>query len=290
MTIRQLLAWARNALADQAEAELSARLLLQALLERPTSYLITHADERLTATDLERLEGWVQRASAGEPIPYIIGKAPFYDAEFGVSPAVLIPRPETEKLVELALDWAWAHQPVNIIDVGTGSGCIPITLARHAPPAHIWAVDISQAALNIARQNCQRLEVARQVQLVNADLLAPFSPHLAATGPWLITANLPYITDLEWTELAVGVKSYEPALALKGGPDGFVLIEHLLAQVATMAEHAKFPGALFLEIGYQQGPAGLALLQKHLPQAESTLGQDYGGLDRYLTALIPNKH
>lgn len=289
MTIRQLLAWAGKALANQAEAELSARLLLQALLDRPSSYLIAHDDERLTTDIVNKMQAWVKRAGAGEPIPYIIGRAPFYDADFIVSPAVLIPRPETEGLVELALNWARVNRPIHIFDVGTGSGCIPITLARHAPPANIWAVDISQAALNIAWQNCRRLMVDGQVQLVNADLLAPFSAQLTSQGPWLITANLPYITDLEWTELAVGVKSYEPALALKGGPDGFVLIEQLLAQVATMAEHAKFPGALFLEIGYQQGPAGLDLLQGYLPLAEANLSQDYGRQDRYLTAFIPGK-
>lgn len=290
MTIRQLLAWARNALAEQAEAELSARLLLQALLDRPASYLIAHDDEQLSADIVSRMRAWVERAGAGEPIPYIIGRAPFYDADFVVAPAVLIPRPETEGLVELALAWARANRPVHIFDVGTGSGCIPITLARHVPLANFWAVDISQAALNITRQNSRRLMVESRVQLVNADLLAPFTTQLTAQGPWLITANLPYITDLEWTELAVGVKSYEPALALKGGPDGFVLIEQLLAQVATMAEHAKFPGALFLEIGYQQGPAGLNLLQQYLPQAEANLSQDYGGLDRYLAAFIPGKN
>jgi release factor glutamine methyltransferase len=287
VTIRQLLAWARITLADQGEGDLAARLLLQAILNQPASYLIAHDDELVGAQDSARMQRWVERAAASEPIPYIIGRAPFYDAEYVVSPAVLIPRPETEGLVELALAWARQHRPAHIIDVGTGSGCIPITLARAAPPAHIWAIDISQAALTIARQNSHRLHVQDRVQLVNGDLLAPFAPQLTAVGPWLISANLPYISDLEWTELAVGVKSYEPALALKGGSDGLVLVERLLAQVATMAEHTKFPGALFLEIGYQQGSAGLALLQRYLPRAEAKLSQDYAGLDRYLSASLP---
>ena len=283
MEIRGALALGNKQLASLEEGRLIARLLLQAVLDVAETHIIAFAEERLSDQQLTHYRAWLARAEQGEPLPYITGIAPFYDADYLVSPAVLIPRPETEGLVELALTWARESRPVHIFDIGTGSGCIPITLARHAPTGNLYAVDISQAALTIARQNVQRLSPERPVSLVNGDLLGPFGIGWGQDGPWLVTANLPYISDLEWTELGVGVKSYEPALALKGGADGFELIDRLLAQVAAVAEHTNYPGALFLEIGWQQGPAGLARIKASLPHVTVHLSQDFAGLDRYLS-------
>lgn len=191
--------------------ELDARLLLQHILQVSHSYLIAHDDEQLTAVQIQQYRASLQRAAAKEPIPYILGHTPFYDLEFLVTPDVLIPRPETEQLVQMALSWANRRGPIRIVDVGTGSGCIAITLARHLPQAAIQATDISLPALTIARQNAVRLAPSR-VQFHHGSLLEPIHQPID-----LLVANLPYVTDGEWTMLDDGVKLHEPQVALLGG-------------------------------------------------------------------------
>lgn len=258
---------------------LEARLLLQELLGVTHAYLLAHGDHLLTAGQSEQYRAWVTRAAQGEPLPYISGTAPFYGRDFLVNPAVLIPRPETEQLVELALRWLTAQpprppqNPWRIIDVGTGSGCIPLSLALEIDqPAHITAVDISPTALAVAQENSRRLEAT--VQFVQSDLLT------AVAGPFdLITANLPYITDGEWTSLDDGVKSYEPALALRGGADGLQLIAQLLTQARTQR---RTPSLILLEIGWQQGPAAAELARRLLPHTAVAIQPDYAGHDRFI--------
>lgn len=267
-TIRQALHNAYKQV-DQTDA----RLLLQALLDVPHTYLITHDDEPLTAAQQSQYKRWLTRAATGEPLPYIIGRAPFYGRSFKTTPAVLIPRPETELLVEEALRWGQQHHAQHIIDVGTGSGCIPITLALEWPSAstpHITAVDVSPAALAIAQENAQNLSAP--VTFHHSDLLT------AVSGPFdLITANLPYITDAEWTELDDGVKSYEPALALRGGRDGLALIRPLLQQATTkLSPHAL----ILLEIGWQQGDDAWRTAAEIFPTAHITILKDYANHDR----------
>lgn len=253
---------------------LHTRLLLQHVLGVDHAYLIAHDDEALTPAQEETFLAYLERAAQGEPIPYIIGSAPFYGMDLHVSPAVLIPRPETEQLVETAVSWAKDHPACHIVDVGTGSGCIPIALARELPQARIQATDISADALVIAQQNAAQF-VPNRITFHRGNLLHPITQPID-----LITANLPYVTDQEWTMLDDGVKLYEPQVALKGGPDGLAIIRDLLNQAIHKLTSG---GAIILEIGWQQGQAAQTAAAAHFPAAQIKLLQDYFGQDRFVT-------
>lgn len=276
MTIKQLLAMGEKVLADRYGFGPEARILLAHLLGVGHSYLLAHGDEEVAAAPHTTYLTYLQRAQQGEPIPYIVGTAPFFDLHLKVTPAVLIPRPETEQLVELAGRWA-RQQPrpdLHLVDVGTGSGCIAITLARKLPQAHITAIDISSPALAVAQENARTYAVDQRIRFYEGDLLTPLSQ-----PAHLIIANLPYITDGEWTQLDDGVKSYEPALALRGGKDGLTLIRTLLEQAKTRLLPG---GGIFLEIGWQQGAAATRLAQQLFPQAVGQCLPDYAGHDRFI--------
>lgn len=272
-TIRASSAWAGDELARGPSPALDARLLLQHLLGVNHAYLIAHADELLAPAQWEAYQTYVARARQGEPIPYIVGQADFYGRTFAVTPAVLIPRPETEELTAQAIAWARARPGCHIADIGTGSGCIAVTLACELPAAQITAVDISDAALATAIANAVRHNVAQRIRFSPGDLLAPLS-----TPADLIVANLPYISDVEWTTLDDGVKSYEPVGALRGGPDGLAYIRQLLLQ--AIAGQLGIRGAIMLEIGWRQGQAALRLAKTVFPQAEVLLLKDLSGQDR----------
>lgn len=257
--------------ATSSTPELDARLLLEHLLGVDHATLIAHGDELLTPDQQTAYEALLDRVQQREPIPYITGHAPFFDIELAVSPAVLIPRPETEQLVETAVAWAKEHPPQHAADIGTGSGCIAISLARRLPDCRVTAVDISAEALTIAQQNARRC-LPDRIQFHQGSLLEPVSPPVD-----LILANLPYVTDGEWTMLDDGVKWYEPALALKAGDDGLDLIRPLLQQATTKLTPG---GAIFLEIGWRQGTAVCELAQQHFPTATIKLIQDFAGHDR----------
>jgi release factor glutamine methyltransferase len=273
MDVRDALAYGRAQLADNSlSPHLDARLLLQHLLQVEQTYLIAHDDQPLTAVQEAAYRQQIARAAQGEPIPYIIGHAPFYGRDFHVSPAVLIPRPETELLVEAVANWAAQRRAVYIADVGTGSGCIAVTLARLLPQARIDAIDISADALAVARHNARQQNVARRIHFQRGHLLEPL-----ARSPEVIVANLPYIAESEWTMVGDGVKWYEPVVALQGGHDGLELIGQLLAQATTRLQKS---GAIFLEIGWRQGSAAYQLAQSYFPQARVEVKPDLAGLDR----------
>ena len=271
MTIDDALAYGRFQLSQSPAPELDARLLLEAILAVSYSYLLLHGDEELTAVSETNYRQYITRAKKQEPIPYILGTAPFFDFELEVTPAVLIPRPETEQLVEIALKWAKDRGDVQIVDVGTGSGCIPIAIARQNEKARITAVDISLPALTIARKNGQK-RAPHRIQFIEGDLLTPINFQID-----LLTANLPYVTDGEWTHLDDAVKLFEPSLALKGGDDGLDLIRQLLQQATTKLNP---DGAILLEIGWQQGEETKQLAHTYFPSAHIEVIKDYSGHDR----------
>jgi release factor glutamine methyltransferase len=274
MTIAEALDWATRALGRAPTAAADARLLLQHVLQRPRSYLIAHGAARLEAEERAQFEALVARARQQEPVPYLTGSAPFYGREFAVTPDVLIPRPETELLFEAALQWARSRPDACIVDVGTGSGCIAVTLARQQERATVIATDVSPAALDIARRNAARHNVTARIHFREGSLLDP-----VPETPDLIVSNLPYIGDDEWTELDGGVKWYEPAVALRGGPNGLELVGRLLQQARLRLRRG---GALFLEIGWRQGTAAQQLAREYFPQADIGLRTDYAGHDRIL--------
>ncbi|MFZ0547326.1 MAG: peptide chain release factor N(5)-glutamine methyltransferase [Candidatus Promineifilaceae bacterium] len=275
MIIQEALAFGRQQLTHSSNPTLDARLLLEFVLGKSHSYLAAYREQPLSPNQEESYQQLIQRAAQAEPIPYLTGQAPFFGRLFRVTPAVLIPRPETEQLVERALKWGAAHPQPVVIDVGTGSGCIAITLALSLPAATIEATDISEAALVVARQNAASYQVAGRISFHQGNLLEP-----VVHTPNLIAANLPYITDEEWPSLPDGVKSYEPESALRGGPDGLDYFRQLLSQAK---EKMSPGGAIFLEIGWKQGSAVKQLGQSFFPDAQVDLLADYAGKDRIVT-------
>ncbi|GAB4152739.1 MAG: peptide chain release factor N(5)-glutamine methyltransferase [Candidatus Promineifilaceae bacterium] len=280
MNIQTALAEGQAALSYSPTPAVDARLLLGHVLGVNHTYLIAHGEQPLTPDQQTRYRAFLQRAAQQTPVPYLIGHAPFLDLDFVVTPDVLIPRPETELLVQAAGNWAQRHPAARIVDVGTGSGCIAISLARRLPASYtIAAVDVSAAALAVAQQNAQRHGVADRITFYQGNLLEPV--------PWLpdlIVANLPYVADSEWTMLADGVKWYEPTLALKGGGDGLDIIRELLQQASTRLTHG---GVILLEIGWQQGAIAREAAAALLPAAHVTLQSDYAGHDRLVAIQWP---
>lgn len=276
MDIQSALAYGRSQLHQSPTPNLDARLLLQHLLNVTHSYLVAYKKEQLTAEQEQQFQHLINRAKQQEPIPYIIGKAPFFDFDLHVEPGVLIPRPETEQLVETAVSWAMSLEGGQVVDIGTGSGCIAIALARFLPAWHITAVDISAKALAIARKNAAQLAPNR-IHFAQGSLLQPITTPID-----LIVANLPYVTSGEWQELDDGVKLYEPVLALDGGADGLDFVRKLLKQAAAKL-HPN--GAIFLEIGWQQGIAAQEAASAIFPEAEITVLPDYAGHKRMMKVV-----
>ncbi len=259
---------------NRREAALEAQVLLAHALNRPRAWLLAHPEVPLPPDLLAPLAQQLDRLAAGVPLPYLTGEQEFFGLDFEVTPDVLIPRPETELLVETALAWlqARSRQIITAADVGTGSGCIAVALAHHAPNLRVFASDRSPAALAVARRNLLRHSLLRRVTLLQADLLT------ALRGPLdLLCANLPYIPSGKLAHLSVA--RHEPRLALDGGPDGLSLVAALLSDAPRLLA----PGGLaLLEIEAGQGPAALQLAQAAFPHARATVLPDLAGLDRLI--------
>jgi release factor glutamine methyltransferase len=275
-TVHDALAWARSVLAGDSES-IDAPLLLMHVLGVDRAALLTHPERELTPEQATSFCALIEQRAAGVPVPYLTGSRAFYDLDFAVTPDVLIPRPETEHLIESALQWA--RRDVRLVDVGTGSGAIAVTLAVHLPEARVWAVDVSAAALEVARQNAIRHGAAERITFVQGDLLEPL---IAADQPIdLVVANLPYIASDELKVLPVAL--HEPLLALDGGADGLDLIRRLLDQAPRVLAQE---GLLLMEIAAGQGARVCALSRVTFPGAHVTLIRDYAGLDRVVRVAL----
>jgi release factor glutamine methyltransferase len=228
-----------------------ARLLLGEVLGRSSAWLEAHREEACPAECLDRFRALVDRRAAGEPVAYLIGTREFYGRDFAVTPDVLIPRPETELLVDLAISKVGAGGTASILDMGTGSGCIAVTLALELPAARVTAVDISPAALAVAHGNAVRLGV--RVEFVASDWFAALPPSRFD----LVVANPPYVAAGD-PHLSSGDLRFEPIGALTDHADGLAAIRHLVAEAPR---HLVPGGWLFFEHGYDQGPAVLGLLE-----------------------------
>ncbi|MBN1430836.1 MAG: peptide chain release factor N(5)-glutamine methyltransferase [Anaerolineae bacterium] len=275
-TVGEVLAQARQTAGITA---ITGQAILAYIMKRDRAWLLAHTEVLLTTEQATRFTVLLERAAQGEPLAYLTGEREFYGLAFTVTPDVLIPRPETEGLVDAALHWSEQHrQPApRLVDVGTGSGAIAVTLAVRLPQAGITAVDVSPAALDVARRNASWHGVGERIELVQGSLLADI------TGPFdIILANLPYIpTD---TLPTLDVIRWEPAPALDGGPDGLALIRLLIRQAATRL----LPGGLLaLEIQYDQGPVVAALCRDIFPTAAVTIAHDLAGLDRIVSVELP---
>jgi release factor glutamine methyltransferase len=240
------------------EARREASSLLSFVLGKDRTFLISHAEDPVDDNSLDQFREFVERRAVGEPLQYITGVQDFYGREFRVTPDVLIPRPETELLVEAALEVTKADNPF-ICDVGTGSGCIAVTLLCELAGARAVAVDKSPAALEIAKLNAAKQSVADRAEFVVSDCFDALNPHVFQFD--LIVSNPPYVAEAALTGLQREVRDHEPVVALSPGPDGLSVIRRLLTEAP---DYLKPNGHLLMEIGFDQGDAVRSLIDQHV--------------------------
>jgi release factor glutamine methyltransferase len=284
-TLKQGLAQLREA--HVPSFTLAAELLLLHVLGRDRTWIYAHPEEEVSAADAARFFALIVRRAKGEPTQHLTGKQEFWGLELEVSPGVLIPRPETEHVIEVALDrlavrelragrkQTLSGEGLQIADVGTGSGCIAIALAKELPGSTIFATDISSAALLVARRNAMRHNVANQVQFLEGNLL-----DRVATQFDLIASNPPYVGRREAETLMREVRDHEPEIALYGGEEGYEFYADLIAQAAA---HLKPGGLLILELGHNSLPAVQPLLD--VPMWTNVgVTNDLAGIPRVIAA------
>jgi release factor glutamine methyltransferase len=281
-TLKKLLDWATEYFQkrDIESPRLNAELLLGRALGLKRVALYVQFDRPMHEAELAAFKALVQRRAAHEPLAYILGEREFYSLPFQVSPAVLIPRPETEELVELGLNFlkSLGAEPSQVLDIATGSGCIPIALLKNHAPLKAVAFDISQAALDLAGRNAQSLEVADRLILQLQDFHLEWPSW--AQGPFdLITANPPYVAEAEWRGLEPEVRDAEPKAALVPGPGGLEAYEVLLPRIPS---RLKNPGLALFEIGAGQRAALLGLAGRLCPELKAEILSDLAGRDRFL--------
>jgi release factor glutamine methyltransferase len=253
-------------------AQLDAELLLAHILGLSRTQLYAQLDRALETQAEEGFRELVSRRTGREPVAYILGHKEFYGLDFQVDRRVLIPRPETETLLEVALTIARQRGLELMAEVGVGSGAIAVALAVNLPEVQIYAIDSSSDALEVAAENCRRHDVSDRVYLLQGDILSPLPEPVE-----LIVANLPYVSTAELCTLAPEITQYEPVGALDGGPDGLDQIRRLVEQAGPCLEPA---GLLCLEIGATQALAVNELLRSQFPEAAVALVRDLAGLDR----------
>lgn len=261
---------------DDENPDNTSLVLIRHALNKSKTWILAHGEYELTSTETHILQSLLEQYLGGVPLPYILGSWDFFNRSFKVTPDVLIPRPETELLVEKAIEFGQSLESLSIIDVGTGSGIIAVSLATNLAHADVFALDISRAALAVAKENAANHHQTR-IRFIQSDLLTPFQGKFD-----LICANLPYIPSLKIETLEV--TRWEPRLALDGGTSGLNLIEKLLEQAKTNLAPG---GCVLLEIESSLGKASLDIASSIFPDAHRQLIQDLAGLDRVLQILVP---
>ncbi len=251
---------------------LTAEVVLAHALDLSRAELLARADGPLTPDQLACVQRDLDRLVNQEPLAYVVGHREFYDVDLLTDARALIPRPETECLIEHALKTLVDHPAPLIADVGTGCGAIAVTLARHLPRARVIATDLSADALELARVNAQRLSVATRIDFRVGSLLEPIADPID-----LLAANLPYIEDKDWPYLAKTIRGHEPKMAFIGGADGLDLVRGLL-RAAPRVTHLD--SVILLEIGAYQGDAVTEIARQNFPRAYIEIKPDYAGLDR----------
>jgi release factor glutamine methyltransferase len=278
LTLEQVLQRAREELTrhDIDDPAIEAEVLLRHTIGLTRSELYLELGREIEPYQRDRLDHLVARRISGEPTAYITGQREFYGFDFYVDRRVLIPRPESEALVEKALELG-KRGSRSFADIGTGSGCIAVSLAVNLPQVMVYATDVSEDALAVARLNCRRHHVESRVCLLKGDLAAPLARPVD-----VIIANLPYVrrSDLP----SVNTRFYEPVIALDGGEDGLDAIRALIAQAAS---NLNLPGSVLLEIGQGQEEAVVDALKLQFPAAAIEVLPDLAGIPRAVVATLP---
>ncbi|MDB5301644.1 MAG: modification methylase, HemK family [Phycisphaerales bacterium] len=285
-TVRRILEWTAGYFTRKNvdQPRLAAELLLGHVLNCPRIKLYTDYERVLSDKELAAFRALVQRAAEDEPIAYLTGRAHFFNLEFDVTRDVLIPRPDTETLVENVMQFV-RHQPgmeaPRVLDLCTGSGCIAAAIAHHIKSAVVTATEISPAAAAIARKNIDRLGLTGRVLVEEGDLFEPLN-HMVDVRPFdMIVSNPPYIPTAQIETLDRSVKDYEPLQALDGGLDGLVIHRRILDQAP---DRLVSGGRVFLEIAFDQGELATQVAQEYPAFEDVRLLKDFGGRDRVLTA------
>jgi release factor glutamine methyltransferase len=279
-TIKSLLNWTTGFLAkkgiDNPRAE--AQILLAHVLHCKKVDLLVRYEEEPSEAERTRFRELIQRRVAGWPVAYLVGTRDFYLLSFDVSPAVLIPRPETETLVLESLSFLKPLANPSVLELGTGSGCIAVSIAHQRKDARVTAIDISPDALDVARRNAARNGVAERITFLQGDLFAPIPPGSSFD---LVVSNPPYIAPAEFESLSPDVRDHEPRVALDGGPDGLTFYRRIAAGVGP---HLTRGGRLLVEIGYTQEEAVRAIIAAAPDLEPGRTLKDMAGHPRVVTA------
>ncbi len=258
------------------DPEIEAEVLLRHVLQLDWTYLFLRLPDELTDEQSDEYQRLIARRVAHTPTAYLTERREFYSMSFAVGPGVLIPRPETEHVVEAVLaigrEMLCRQERVTLVDVGTGSGAIALTVAKHLPALRVLASDLSPAAVAIAALNAKRLRLAGRVTFLQGDLLSAVDEPVD-----IIAANLPYIPTSVWTALPPEIRDHEPRTALDGGDDGLRIIDRLLS---SAPRHLAPGGAIILEIAYDQAQSLGDLVTERLPGATIEIRKDLAGHDR----------
>ncbi|NND82131.1 MAG: peptide chain release factor N(5)-glutamine methyltransferase [Gammaproteobacteria bacterium] len=277
MSYADLIQRAKQQLYDSSETpRIDAEVLLQHVLNKPLAWLLTHGDQIAEPEHLVDFNALIARRQTGEPIAYLTGVREFWSLELAVSPAVLIPRPDTEVLVEQALVLLPADRAIKVLDLGTGSGAIALALAKERPLATVTAVDSSMAALDIARLNATTAQL-KNIEFIKSDWFSA----LEGQRFNLIAANPPYVAEGD-PHLGRGDLRFEPDLALASGADGLQALRHIIEQAPN---HLEDNGALLVEHGYDQEDA-VARLMDQQGLSRKRCFRDLNDLPRCSLALI----
>jgi len=273
-TVRGVLASATERLNASGSPYADARLLLTHVVGHDAAWLLAHAERAVTRAQNERFGALIAARQRGVPVAYLTGEAGFYGRRFEVTPDVLVPRPETEHLVEGAIERVRAQGAATVADIGTGSGAIACTLAAECPDAHVYASDISAAAVDLAKRNASGHGVGNRCTFLIGDLGEPFAPR-RFDG---IVANLPYVPTGEIPSLPAAL-AHEPRCALDGGADGLAPYRRLLSALPALVKRGSWA---FLEAG--PGTLGplRSLVSGAFPNASIQTGRDYAGLERFV--------
>ena len=282
-TILKLLQWTTDYFEknEVSEPRASAEVLLAHVLAEDRLYLYLNYDRPMDSTELSAFRACIKRRVAGEPSQYITGIQEFWSLPMRVNPTVLIPRPETEVLVQAALEFIGSAQAkITIMDLGTGSGAIAIALARELPTARIVATDVSMATLQLARENARLNQVDGQISFVQADMLAATSGGSQKFN--LVVTNPPYVSHDDFSALPREIRDYEPRHALYGGVDGLTAIKHIIREAPTVLRQA---GGLLMEMGAGQAESVSTLVRDSQYYQSHHIIKDYSGIDRVLVAI-----